>query len=88
MDLKDVLYDKRDEFGIKDITIDELSRIINFIKIWDNPKEDEKILNNDIVKLVDISMKMKNLLEECRLNKLPIKLSKKIDDILEEIEYL
>ena len=86
MELKDILYNKRKEIGIRDdVTDNELITLISIVKVEENISE---TLKKDVTKLVEISMKMKNLLEECRRIKLPISVAKKIDEVLKEIEYL
>jgi len=50
--------------------------------------EQTPLIKKDIYNLIEISIKMRNLLQECRKVKLPISIAKKIDDILKEIDYL
>jgi hypothetical protein len=45
-----------------------------------------KELERDISDLVKISMRMKNLLEACRAQTLPMELAKEIDRVLKELE--
>ena len=87
MNIEDILYDKRLRFGFRDdVSINDLRKLLDFVKIMD----DNKICidNKDIIKLVDISLKMKLLLTRCRNNKLPLDLSRDIDNLLKEIDYL
>lgn len=86
METKDILYDKRNEIGIRDdVTDDELIKLINIVMVEENISE---TLKKDVAKLVEMSMKMRSLLQECRGIKLPISIAKKIDEVLKEIEYL
>jgi hypothetical protein len=45
-----------------------------------------KEMEKDISDLVKISMRMRNLLEACRSQTLPLELAKEIDRVLKEIE--
>jgi len=46
----------------------------------------KKSMENDIKNLLKISMKMKDLLEDCRSQTLPFELGRRIDTIIKEIE--
>lgn len=86
-DLKDLIYNKRKKIGLKeDISFNEIINLETFIK--EQSENNNSINEKDIKILVDTSIKMKELLEECRKNKLPIKLADKIDNILSEINHL
>jgi len=86
MDLRELLYDNRDKIGIKNnVSYGDLVKLEDLIKEWNGSLD---VKEDDIGKLVEISIKMRTLLEECRMNKLPLKLSKRIDELLEEIDYL
>jgi len=45
-----------------------------------------KSFENDIAQLLQISMKMKALLEACRAQSLPLELGRQIDKVIAEIE--
>lgn len=49
-------------------------------------KKLDKSMERDIQVLLQISMKMKNLLEACREQTLPLELGRQIDKVLKEIE--
>jgi len=86
MNFIDILYKHKDQIGIKsDVTYGEL---LELIKIINDNNIVDKDNSKDIKVLIDISMEMTNLLKECRKNKLPLSLSKHIDNILEKIEEL
>lgn len=85
--LKDVIYNNREKIGLKeDISFNEIINLENLIK--EQTENDKSIKEEDIKLLVKTSMEMKELLEECRKNKLPIKLADKIDNILNKINHL
>jgi len=87
MDLKKFLYDNKIKFGIKDnISFGELAELESLIKNWNI--DQTNINKDDINNLIQISISMTHLLEKCRLNKLPLKLSKEIDNLLEKIKEL
>lgn len=90
MELREYLYDNRNQLGIKDdVSYGDLLKLEENVKKWYGDKEENPIeMGEDISKLVDISMKMRILLEECRTNRLPLALSSSIDDLLKEIDYL
>lgn len=84
--LKDILYNKKNEIGLKDdISFGELIKLEEIVEKY---FKENNLSKDDIKKLVDISMEMKNLLEKCKFNKLPIKLAKEIDDLLEKLKYM
>jgi len=87
MDLKEYIFKNVDKIGLSEnISYSSLLKLEELILEWDKQKTgvDEK----DIKKLLDISLKMKELLEKCRQQKLPVPLAQKIDDLLKEINYL
>ena len=91
MELGDFLYNNRNDLGIKDnASYGDIVKLEESIRKWYGDNEPDKVENSDedIVKLVDLSILMKILLEECRMNKLPLTLSKRIDELLKEIDYL
>jgi len=89
MDLREYLYNNRDQFGIKkDASYGDLVNLEESIRKWYEENNKEVDMGEDIAKLVDLSILMRILLEECRMNKLPLSLSNRIDDVLKEIDYL
>jgi len=89
MDLREYLYDNRNQFGIKeDASYGDLVNLEESIRKWYGENNEQVNMGEDIAKLVDLSILMRILLEECRMNKLPLSLSNRIDEVLKEIDYL
>jgi hypothetical protein len=86
MTFKDFLYSRIDDIGLpEDISYQTLIKIE---EVADEFYKNKNVGSKDTIKLLEISMKMVDLLEKCRSNKLPIKLAKEIDDLLKELSYL
>ncbi len=88
MDFKDYIYKNRELIGLSnDITYDKLVNLENMSKQFFENKNSIQV-EKDIKELIRISTIMRSLLIECRENRLPIDLAKKIDNILRDAKNL
>ena len=89
MELREHLYQNRNKLGIRDdVSYGDLVDLEDTVKKWYGEDKKNDNTDEDIIKLVDLSILMRILLEECKMSKLPLELSKRIDDVLKEIDYL
>jgi hypothetical protein len=91
MSLLDEIYKNRKDIGLKkNVSFDEMKRLDILIEDYyiNNTKNTNTPIDKDIKKMVDLSIKMTDLLNKCRQEKLPIGLAKEIDNLLNEIKYL
>ena len=78
--------DKNDNYELKYLRL-ENQKLREQIEHQGKNKKIDVNMEKDIAALLDVSMKMKYLLEQCRSNMmLPIELGRQIDNVIKEIE--